>query len=55
MYVRLLHPARVTGGRMIEDRLILVDLLDTPVGEAGKLEAHQKSLLHRAFSVFLYF
>lgn len=39
---------------MMEDRLILVDLLDVPVGEAGKLEAHQKSLLHRAFSVFLY-
>mgnify|MGYP002508209647 FL=1 len=38
----------------MEDRLILVDLLDVPVGEAGKLEAHQKSLLHRAFSVFLY-
>ena len=39
---------------MMEDRLILVDLLDTPVGEADKLEAHRKSLLHRAFSVFLY-
>lgn len=39
---------------MREDRLILVDLLDTPVGEADKLQAHQKSLLHRAFSVFLY-
>lgn len=38
----------------MEDRLILVNLLDTPVGEADKLEAHQKSLLHRAFSVFLY-
>ena len=38
----------------MEDCLILVDLLDVPVGEAGKLEAHQKSLLHRAFSVFLY-
>ena len=34
---------------MMEDRLILVDLLDRPVGEAGKLEAHQKSRLHRAF------
>ncbi|MDO4730997.1 MAG: isopentenyl-diphosphate Delta-isomerase [Clostridia bacterium] len=38
----------------MEDRLILVDLLDKPIGEAGKQEAHQKSLLHRAFSVFLY-
>ena len=32
---------------------IMVD--GSGVGEAGKLEAHQKSLLHRAFSVFLYF
>ena len=38
----------------MEDRLILVDIDDNPIGEAGKLEAHQKSLLHRAFSVFLY-
>lgn len=37
-----------------EDRLILVDYQDQPIGEAGKLEVHQKSLLHRAFSVFLY-
>lgn len=36
-----------------EDRLILVDLADEPVGEAGKMEAHRKGLLHRAFSVFL--
>ena len=39
---------------MREDRLILVDLLDTPVGEADKLEAHRKSLLQREFSFFLY-
>ena len=38
----------------MEDCLILVDLMDNPVGEAGKLEAHKNSLLHRAFSVFLY-
>lgn len=38
----------------MEDRLILVDIDDNPIGEAGKLEAHVKSLLHRAFSVFLY-
>ncbi len=39
---------------MTEELLILVDLLDKPIGEAGKQEAHEKSLLHRAFSVFLY-
>lgn len=39
---------------MQEDRLILVDLLDREIGEAPKMETHQKSLLHRAFSVFLF-
>lgn len=37
-----------------EERLILVNYMDELIGEAGKLEAHQKGLLHRAFSVFLY-
>lgn len=34
--------------------VILVDEQDNPVGTAGKLEAHEKGLLHRAFSVFLF-
>lgn len=38
---------------MTEDKLILVDLLDRPVGESGKLPCHQKGLLHRAFSIVL--
>lgn len=33
--------------------LILVDCYDRPIGIVGKAEAHQKPLLHRAFSVFL--
>lgn len=37
-----------------EDQLILVDINDNQIGEAGKLEAHVNSCLHRAFSVFLY-
>ncbi|MGN0286984.1 MAG: isopentenyl-diphosphate Delta-isomerase [Atopobiaceae bacterium] len=37
-----------------EDRLVLVDVLDQPVGSLGKLECHQRHLLHRAFSVFLW-
>lgn len=36
-----------------QDRLILVDVLDRPLGEAGKEETHRKGLLHRAFSVFV--
>ncbi len=36
------------------DKLILVDENDVPVGEAEKMEAHQKGLLHRAFSVFIF-
>ncbi|MEY2917247.1 MAG: hypothetical protein RIS73_961 [Bacteroidota bacterium] len=36
------------------DKLILVDENDVPVGTADKMEAHQKALLHRAFSVFIF-
>jgi isopentenyl-diphosphate delta-isomerase len=36
------------------DKLILVDEYDVPVGTIGKMEAHQKALLHRAFSVFIF-
>lgn len=39
---------------MPEDQVILVDENDVPVGTMGKLEAHQKGLLHRAFSVFIF-
>jgi isopentenyl-diphosphate delta-isomerase len=34
--------------------LILVDEQDNIIGTAGKLEAHRKGLLHRAFSVFVF-
>jgi len=36
------------------NNLILVDEKDTPIGTAEKLEAHEKALLHRAFSVFVF-
>jgi isopentenyl-diphosphate delta-isomerase len=39
---------------MINQSLILVDNLDNPLGIMDKLEAHQKGLLHRAFSVFIW-
>jgi isopentenyl-diphosphate delta-isomerase len=35
------------------ERVICVDEADNPIGEAGKLDAHERGLLHRAFSVFL--
>ena len=34
--------------------VILVDSNDQPIGKMEKLEAHQKGLLHRAFSVFIF-
>jgi isopentenyl-diphosphate Delta-isomerase len=34
--------------------VILVDEKDTPIGTEEKLAAHQKGLLHRAFSVFVF-
>lgn len=36
------------------EQVILVDLQDQAVGVAEKLTAHQKNLLHRAFSIFIY-
>jgi isopentenyl-diphosphate delta-isomerase len=38
---------------MIEEQVILVDKNDQKIGLMGKMEAHQKAVLHRAFSVFV--
>jgi isopentenyl-diphosphate Delta-isomerase len=38
---------------MIEERVILVDKNDQKIGLMPKMEAHQKAVLHRAFSVFV--
>lgn len=38
---------------MEEEKVILVDENDTPIGFMNKLEAHRKAHLHRAFSVFI--
>ncbi len=34
--------------------VILVDENDIPTGAMGKMEAHQKGLLHRAYSIFIF-
>ncbi len=39
---------------MSDDKVILVDKNDNQVGLMPKLEAHEKGLLHRAFSVFIF-
>jgi isopentenyl-diphosphate delta-isomerase len=36
------------------ETVILVNTADQPVGRMEKFEAHQRGLLHRAFSVFLF-
>ena len=38
---------------MEEEKVILVNELDEQIGLMPKLEAHQKAVLHRAFSVFI--
>ncbi|WP_372474633.1 isopentenyl-diphosphate Delta-isomerase [Capnocytophaga sp. ARDL2] len=35
------------------EKVILVDTNDNPIGLMEKIEAHEKALLHRAFSVFV--
>jgi isopentenyl-diphosphate Delta-isomerase len=37
----------------MEEKVILVDTNDEPIGLMEKMEAHQLGLLHRAFSVFV--
>src|SRR5690606_8032161 len=39
---------------MSRNKVILVDENDKVIGEMDKLEAHQKGVLHRAFSVFIF-
>ncbi|HEX8576906.1 MAG TPA: isopentenyl-diphosphate Delta-isomerase [Flavobacterium sp.] len=38
---------------MQEEKVILVNEHDEPIGLMPKLEAHEKAILHRAFSVFI--
>lgn len=37
----------------MEEQVILVDTQDNPIGLMPKMEAHEKGVLHRAFSVFI--
>jgi len=37
----------------MEEKVVLVDKNNIPLGTMDKIEAHQKGLLHRAFSVFV--
>jgi isopentenyl-diphosphate delta-isomerase len=39
---------------MKEQQVILVNEADDAIGVMGKMEAHQKGVLHRAFSVFIF-
>jgi len=36
------------------EKVVLVDEKDTSIGEMEKMEAHEKAVLHRAFSVFVF-
>jgi isopentenyl-diphosphate Delta-isomerase len=38
----------------MKDYVVLVDENDNEIGIAEKMEAHEKALLHRAFSVFIF-
>ena len=38
----------------MEEKVILVNRDDEEIGLMGKMEAHEKALLHRAFSVFVF-
>ena len=38
----------------MEEKVILVDEQDNQLGLMPKMEAHEKAVLHRAFSVFIF-
>ena len=38
----------------MEEKVILVDSNDNPIGLMEKMEAHERAFLHRAFSVFVF-
>ena len=38
---------------MKEEKVVLVDTEDNLMGTMPKMEAHEKAVLHRAFSVFI--
>ena len=61
MGFRVYEPAEADCGKFLTyfcvmsiEKVILVDEQDNAIGEMEKLEAHQKGLLHRAFSVFIF-
>lgn len=37
-----------------QEKVVLVDELDQETGISGKIDAHERGLLHRAFSIFLF-
>ena len=39
---------------MIKEKVVLVDENDNQIGLMPKMEAHEKAVLHRAFSVFIF-
>ena len=39
---------------MHSEKVVLVDEKDTTIGEMEKMKAHQKAILHRAFSIFVF-
>ena len=38
----------------MQEHVVVIDMNDNEIGVAEKMEAHEKGVLHRAFSVFVY-
>jgi isopentenyl-diphosphate delta-isomerase type 1 len=47
-------PSNTFAAPMQEERVILVNEADEAIGTMEKMEAHEKAVLHRAFSVFVF-
>lgn len=48
------QPEKITKKEFVMEQVILVNENDEKVGLMEKIEAHEKALLHRAFSVFTF-
>lgn len=48
------YAAMTRQARIMKEFVITVDPHDQPLGAAEKMEAHERAILHRAFSVFVF-
>ena len=54
LFILCLANNEIDKSMIMEEQVVLVNEMDEETGTMEKMEAHQKALLHRAFSVFIF-